>query len=118
MKSYQAAINAVMWRQVHTGVMSVLLSVMINLLIVNHCRDFLTSLNAWQAIAIVFGLFALNGVVFFLVRRILRARRDEEIQRRLHRLQVWEVIKADRTIQQQRTQKREREKVAYGRQDI
>jgi len=118
MKSYQAAINKVMWRQVHTGVMSVVLNVMINLLIVNHCRDFLTSLNALQATAAVVGFFVLNGVVYFGLRKFLRARRDEELQRRLHRLQIWEVIKADREIQQQRTHKREREKVLLGRQDI
>ena len=119
MKSYDAAINVVLWRQIHVGVVSVLLNVMINLLIVNRCRDFLTSLNALQAIAVVAGFLALNGVIFFLVRKFLRARRDEEIQRRLHRLQIWEVIKADREIQQQRrTQKREREKVLLGRQDI
>jgi hypothetical protein len=111
MKSYQAAINKVMWRQIHVGALSVLLNIMINLNITFRCREFLNSLNVLQSLALFVGFFVLNGGVYWLVRRFLRARHNEELQRRLYRLQVWEIVKADRN-------RKEHEKTIFGRQDV
>ena len=114
-RDFRQALNVVHWRETHKLLLIAFFNIMINLNIVARIKPFLESLKPIEVVAFFVILTALNGVSFYFLRRFLRVRREERLQKRLMRMQIWRVVKADREIQKQKSK---REKVFLGRQDI
>jgi hypothetical protein len=115
LKDYNQAMSAVNWRQTHKLGLITFLNVMINLNITSHIQPFLESMKPIEMVGFLVALITLNAGVFYFLRRFLRVRREERLRKRLVRMQIWQVVKADRQIQKRKV---EREKVFLGRQDI
>lgn len=84
-------------------------------IIIKIAKDLLSSLNTFQVVILAVSLFAVSGFMFYLLQRFLRYRREEQLRKRLMRMQLWEIVKVDR---EKKKHRREREKIALGRQDI